>query len=236
MVVVWVVVVGGVVNVDVVGGGENVVVAAAVVVVVGLTLPPVDLRPGGIENGSLDPANDTGGSVSRGVGDGVTLGDSVGTGRREIFAAVRLQHEQVRDQQQGHLANQVEVQHGLIRSHRDELLDLEAQGVPQLLLRQPGQGDLADDHALVPDTEVDLLARDPRHGPQLAERLGHGLGLTDLPGLHDARRQGHLSGPNDHRDVAGRDLGHADGRRSDVHADPGPGHYAPSTWTDRSER
>ena len=48
-------------------------------VVVGLTLPPVDSsRPGGIEKGSLDPASDTGGSVSRGVGDGVTLGDSVG--------------------------------------------------------------------------------------------------------------------------------------------------------------
>ena len=81
---VWVVVVGGVVNVEVVGGGENVVVAGGAsscraVVVVGLTLPPVDSRPGGIENGSLDPANDTGGSVSRGVGDGVTLGDSVGT-------------------------------------------------------------------------------------------------------------------------------------------------------------
>jgi hypothetical protein len=46
----------------------------------GPTLPPVESsRPGGIEKGSLDPASDTGGSVSRGVGDGVTLGDSVGT-------------------------------------------------------------------------------------------------------------------------------------------------------------
>ena len=68
-----------------VGGGVNVVVGIVAVVpgavaVVGLTLPPVDSsRPGGIEKGSLDPANDTGGSVSRGVGDGVTLGDSVGT-------------------------------------------------------------------------------------------------------------------------------------------------------------
>jgi hypothetical protein len=65
--------------------GGNVVVAGIVVgvaaaVVVGLTLPPVDSsRPGGIEKGSLDPASDTGGSVSRGVGDGVTLSDSVGT-------------------------------------------------------------------------------------------------------------------------------------------------------------
>ena len=99
-----------------------------------------------------------------------------------------------------------------------------------------GQGDLADDHALVPDAEVDLLALHPGLGPQLAERLGHGLGLTDLAGLHDAGRQRHLGGPNDHRDVPGGDLGDADGRRSDVHADPGPGHYAPSTWTDRSER
>jgi hypothetical protein len=31
-----------------------------------------------MENGSRDPARTTGGSVSRGVGDGVTLGDSVG--------------------------------------------------------------------------------------------------------------------------------------------------------------
>ncbi|HEY3263811.1 MAG TPA: hypothetical protein VGK12_01520, partial [Actinomycetota bacterium] len=81
------VVVGGGVGgkVDVVVTGGNVVVAGIVVVVpaaadvVGLTLPPVDSsRPGGIEKGSLDPASDTGGSVSRGVGDGVTLGDSVG--------------------------------------------------------------------------------------------------------------------------------------------------------------
>ncbi|HEY2965665.1 MAG TPA: hypothetical protein VGJ99_05195, partial [Actinomycetota bacterium] len=80
---------GGKVDVVVTGGnvvvtGGNVVVAGVVVVpgatvVVGLTLPPVDSsRPGGIEKGSLDPASDTGGSVSRGVGDGVTLGDSVG--------------------------------------------------------------------------------------------------------------------------------------------------------------
>ena len=75
---------GGVVKVEVVGGVVNVVVGGIVAVVpgavavVGLTLPPVvSSRPGGIENGSLDPANDTGGSVSRGVGDGVTLGDSV---------------------------------------------------------------------------------------------------------------------------------------------------------------
>src|SRR4029453_1451164 len=75
---------GGGGSVDVVGGGGGVVAAGIVVVpppgVVGLTLPPVDSsRPGGIEKGSLDPANDTGGSVSRGVGDGVTLGDSAGT-------------------------------------------------------------------------------------------------------------------------------------------------------------
>ena len=74
---------GGKVDVVVTGGGVVVAGIAVVVpgaaVVVGLTLPPVDdSRPGGIEKGSLDPANDTGGSVSRGVGDGVTLGDSVG--------------------------------------------------------------------------------------------------------------------------------------------------------------
>ena len=79
-----------------------------------------------------------------------------------------------------------------------------------------------------------LLTPDLDHSSR--ERLGHGLGLADLAGLHDAGRQRHLGGPNDHRDVAGGDLGHADGRRADVHADPGPGHYAPSTWTDRSER
>ena len=61
------------------------IVVAAVVVpaedaVVGLTLPPVDSsRPAGTENGSLDPANDTGGSVSRGVGDGERRGGAVGT-------------------------------------------------------------------------------------------------------------------------------------------------------------
>jgi hypothetical protein len=69
----------------VVTGGDVVVVGIVVVVpapgaVGGPTLPPVESsRPGGIEKGSLDPASDTGGSVSRGVGDGVTLGDSVGT-------------------------------------------------------------------------------------------------------------------------------------------------------------
>jgi hypothetical protein len=54
----------------------------------GLTLPPVESsRPGGIEKGSLDTASDTGGSVSRGVGDGVTLGDSVGTPVLPVISA-----------------------------------------------------------------------------------------------------------------------------------------------------
>jgi len=61
----------------------GIVVAAVVAppedaVVVGLTLPPVDSsRLAGIENGSLDPANDTGGSVSRGVGDGERIGGAM---------------------------------------------------------------------------------------------------------------------------------------------------------------
>ena len=134
------------------------------------------------------------------------------------------------------LAQRVEVQHGLVRRHRDELLDLEAEGVAKLLLGQPGQRDLADDDPLVADAEVDLLALDPGLAPQLAERLGDDLGLADLARLDGAGRQRHLGGANDHRDVAGGDLGHADGGRADVHADPRPGHYAPSTWTDRSER
>jgi hypothetical protein len=80
-----VVTVVGIVVGTVVGTVVGIVVAAVVVppedtVVVGLTLPPVESsRPAGIENGSLDPANDTGGSVSRGVGDGERLGDAVGT-------------------------------------------------------------------------------------------------------------------------------------------------------------
>src|SRR5262245_5806784 len=68
------VVVGG----TVVAGGTVVVVTPGGTVVVGPTLPPVSSRPGGIEKGSRDPARDTGGSVSRGVGDGVALGDSPG--------------------------------------------------------------------------------------------------------------------------------------------------------------
>jgi hypothetical protein len=135
-----------------------------------------------------------------------------------------------------HLAQEVEVQDGLVRGHRDELLDLEPQRVPQLLLGQPGENDLTDHHALVPDAEADLLALHPGLGPELAERLGHGLGLADLAGLHDTGRERHLGRPNDHRDVPGGDLGDAHRGRPDVHADPGPGHYAPSTSTDRSER
>src|SRR5215211_164900 len=73
---------GGRVDVVVTGGMVAVVTGAGVVVppgtvVEGATPPPVDSRPGGIEKGSLDPARDTGGSVSRGVGDGVTLGAPV---------------------------------------------------------------------------------------------------------------------------------------------------------------
>jgi hypothetical protein len=135
-----------------------------------------------------------------------------------------------------HLAQRVEVQDGLVRGHRDELLGPESQGVPQLLLGQPGKGDLADDHALIPHAEVDLFALDPRLGPEFAERLGYGVRLADLAGLHDTGPERHLGGPNDHRDVAGGDLGDAHRRRPYVHADPGPDHYAPSTSTDRSER
>ena len=135
-----------------------------------------------------------------------------------------------------HLAQGIEVQDGLVRGHRDELLDLETQGVPQLLLGQPGKSELANDHPLVPHAEVDLLALHPGLGPELAERLGHDLGLADLAGLHDTRWERHLGGPNDHRDFPSRDLGDAYRRRADVDTDPGPGHYAPSTWTDRSER
>jgi hypothetical protein len=75
----------GIVVGTVVGIVVGIVVAAVVVppedaVVVGLTLPPVDSsRPAGIVNGSLDPANDTGGSVSRGVGDGERVGGAVPT-------------------------------------------------------------------------------------------------------------------------------------------------------------
>jgi hypothetical protein len=76
---------GGVVGGGFVGGGVvgGAVVGGAVVGevgdVVGLTLPPPDSsRPGGIENGSRAPARSTGGSVSRGVGDGVTLGVATG--------------------------------------------------------------------------------------------------------------------------------------------------------------
>jgi hypothetical protein len=105
----------GTVVVIVVGIVVGIVVAAVVVppedaVVVGLTLPPVDSsRPAGIANGSLDPANDTGGSVSRGVGDGERVGGAVATPVvpvapagpvGEVFAAVRAQHEEGHDDQQ----------------------------------------------------------------------------------------------------------------------------------------
>ena len=67
------------------GGGVVVVVVGLTVevgltepVTGGLTLPLADWRPGGIEKGSRSPASSTGGSVSRGVGDGVTVGTTTG--------------------------------------------------------------------------------------------------------------------------------------------------------------
>jgi hypothetical protein len=182
-------------------------------------------RPGHRERGQVDPL-------------GIELGRQGGPDQGVDHRPVRSHQEDPHHPPSPliHLAQGVEVQYGLVRGHRDELLDLEPQGVPQLLLGQPGKGDLADDHALVSDAEVDLPALHPGLGPQFAERLGHGVRLADLAGLHDTWPERHLSGPNDHRDVADGDLGNAHRRRPDVHADPGPGHYAPSTWTDRSER
>ncbi len=128
-----------------------------------------------------------------------------------------------------HLAQRVEVEHGVVGGHRDELLDLERQGVAELLLGEPRKGHLADDHPLVPDAEEDLLGLHARLAPEVAKRVGDELGLADLAGLDRAGRQRHLGGANDHRGVARGHLRDAHGGGPDVDADAGAGHYAPST-------
>ena len=123
-----------------------------------------------------------------------------------------------------HLAERIEVQHGLVGGHRDEFLDLESQRVPQLLLGQPRQGDLANHHALVPDPELRLLALDPALVPQLPEGCGDHVGLANLAGLDGAGRKGDLGGADHDGDVPRRDLRHADGRGAHVHAHLRLGH------------
>ena len=117
------------------------------------------------------------------------------------------------------LRERIEVQNGFFDRHRDELLRLEPERGPQLLLGQPRQGDLADDHALVADAHVDLPALEPASVPELAERLAHDLGLADLAGLDRPLRQGHLGGANDDRGIPALELGGAHRGRADVQAD-----------------
>src|SRR5439155_12730563 len=125
------------------------------------------------------------------------------------------------------LADRVVVQDGLIDRHRDELLHLEAERGFELLLGEERQGDLADDHTLVPDTEPHLPAAEPTPFPQLADRLRNGGGIADLTVLDRAGRQRALRSPNHRRLRPGRKLSRADGGGPYVEPAPTLGHSSP---------
>ena len=129
------------------------------------------------------------------------------------------------------LAERVEVQDGVLDRHRDELLRLEPERRPELLLGEPRERDLANHHPLVPHTHVDLPALEPAALPQLAERLAHQLGLTDLAGLDGSFGQGHLRRANDDRRVPSLELGGAHRGGADIESDPYLGHL----WTLRPD-
>ena len=119
------------------------------------------------------------------------------------------------------LLQHVEVKDRFIDRDGDELLHLERKRLPQLLLGEPGKDDLADDHALVADRHVHLLAAEPAAPPQLVQGLRHGLRVLDLAVLDGSWREVDL-GRADERRVVGRaaDLRRAHGRRSHVETDP----------------
>ena len=67
-----------------------------------------------------------------------------------------------------------------------------AQRGAELVDRQPGQVDLADDDLLVGHADDDLLGAELRLGPELLDRAGDGVGVDDLAVAHGAGREGHL--------------------------------------------
>ena len=104
------------------------------------------------------------------------------------------------------LTDRVVVEHGLVDGHRDELLHLEAERGPQLLLRQVRQGDLAHHDALVAHAQVDTLGLEASTLPELAQRFGDQLGFADLAVLDGPGGQRHLGGVDHRRGVAAGDL------------------------------
>ncbi len=118
------------------------------------------------------------------------------------------------------LTDRVVVQDGLVDGHRDELLHLEPEGGPQLLLRQVRQSDLAHHDALVPHAQVDTFGFEASTLPELAERLGDQLGFADLAVLDGPGGQRDLGGVDHRRGVSADDLHGSHRGGSDVEPDP----------------
>ena len=118
------------------------------------------------------------------------------------------------------LLDQVVVEDRLVDRHRDELLHLEPEGLPELLLGHRRERDLAHDDALVPHAHPDLPGLEPPARPELAQGLRHGLHLADLAVLDGTGRKRHLRCADDGRRRSFRQLGGPNGGRTDVEPDP----------------
>jgi hypothetical protein len=123
----------------------------------------------------------------------------------------------------GDLLERHEVQDCLLDRHGHEVGDLELQASLQLVGREPGEIDQADDDLLVGDAEHDVLLGELRLRPQGLDRVADGVGIDDLAVAYDARGQRHLSEALQNGGPLGKGhLCRPDARGADVQADGGP--------------
>ncbi len=157
----------------------------------------------------------------------------------------RVHHRLLRGHQQqtDHLAtvdldllDQVVVEDRLVDRHRDELLDLEPERLPKLLLGHGRQRDLPHHHALVPHAHPDLPRLEASSRPELTQGLRHGRHVPHLAVLDGTGGERHLRRTDHGRWRPFRQLGSPDRGRADVESDPRLRHYPPSTCTDRPSR
>ena len=118
------------------------------------------------------------------------------------------------------LLDQVVVEDGFIDGHGDELLHLEPQRLPELLLGHRGQRDLANDDPLVPHAHPHLPRLEPAAGPELAQRLRNGCDVAYFAVLDRTGGKRDLGGAYDRRRGSFGQLGSPNGGRPDIESDP----------------
>ena len=122
----------------------------------------------------------------------------------------------------GELLEGEEVEHRVLDGHGDEVLDLVAQGLLQLVLLHPGKVDLPHDHLLVGDADDHLLAAELRVLPELLDALADGDGVMDLTVAHGTLGERNLTELLEgDLCLAEAELGRTHPRRPDVETDGG---------------